>query len=203
MSQTAVLVPFLVFCVLMTGTPGPNNAMALTSGARVGFRRSMPLVGGIAMGVALQLAAVGVGLGTAFRVFPVLHEIMRFGGSAYLLWLAFRIARSGPLRLDGGERPPLGFVGAVAFQWVNPKAWAITTSAAATYVPPQHYMLNIAVAAMVIATVAFPCVSAWVAGGTVLRRFLTHPLHARLFNASVALLLLATTLAMLFGGKDL
>jgi len=198
MTESAVLIPYLVFCLVMTGTPGPNNAMALTSGVRVGFWRSMPLVSGIAVGVGLQLAAVGLGLGTVFEAAPVLHHLLRIGGSIYLLWLALKIARSGPP--DGDERPPVGFAGAAAFQWVNPKAWAITTSAAATYVPATGYTLNVTIAAILLALIAVPCVAVWAAGGTVLRRFLLQPRYARAFNITVALLLVATTVPIMFGG---
>ena len=197
MTQSIVLIPYLLFCVLMTGTPGPNNAMALTSGVKVGFWRSMPLVSGIAVGVGLQLIAIGLGLGAAFEAFPALHNLLRIGGSIYLLWLALKIARSGPIRLDGSNRPPVGFVGATAFQWINPKAWAITTSAVAAYVPAVDYMLNVTIAATIMALVAMPCVSIWAAVGTALRRFLMQPHYARAFNTAVALLLVAITVPML------
>lgn len=200
MTETAVLFPYLVFCALMTGTPGPNNAMALTAGVKVGFWRSMPLVSGIAAGVAFQLVAIGLGLGAAFEAFPALHGLLRIGGAAYLLWLALKIARSGPIRPDGSDRPPVGFFGAAAFQWINPKAWAITTSAVAAYVPAADYALNVAIAAVVMALVSVPCVSAWAAGGTVLRRFLAQPRYAHAFNITVALLLVITTVPIAMGG---
>lgn len=67
MSDLGVLLPFLMFAIVMTGTPGPNNLMVLMSGARVGVLRTMPLVCGIALGIGLQLAIVGSGLGSAFE----------------------------------------------------------------------------------------------------------------------------------------
>lgn len=199
MTEPAVLLPYLIFCVLMTGTPGPNNAMAVTSGVKVGFRRSLPLVTGIAVGVALQLTAIGMGLGAVFEAVPHSHDLLRFGGSLYLLWLAVKIARSGPIGSDADARPPVGFAGAAAFQWINPKAWAVTTSAVATYVPAADYIFNLSVAAVTIAFVAIPCVSVWAAGGVVLRRFLLRPNYARAFNVAVALLLVATTVSMFVG----
>ncbi|WP_026988179.1 LysE family translocator [Fodinicurvata fenggangensis] len=197
MTDLAVLLPYIVFCIVMTGTPGPNNAMALAAGVKVGFWRSMPLVAGIAVGVAVQLVMIGLGLGAAFEAVPLLHDLLRVAGAAYLLWLAWKIARSGPLRSDGGERPPLGFLGGAVFQWINPKAWAITTSAVAAYVPAADFRLNIAIAALVMVLVSVPCVSVWAAGGTVLRRFLFQPRYARIFNVTVALLLVATTVSIL------
>lgn len=199
MTQTAILIPYLIYCVLMTGTPGPNNAMTLAAGVRVGYWRSTPMIAGIAVGVGLQLVAIGAGLGVAFVAFPALHVALRFGGAAYLLWLAWKIARSGPIHADGNDRPPLGFFGAVAFQWINPKAWMITTSAVAAYVPALDYPTNVAIAASVLVLVALPCVSVWALGGSALRRFLMQPRYASVFNIVVALLLVATTVPILFG----
>jgi threonine/homoserine/homoserine lactone efflux protein len=197
MTDPVVLAPFLLFAFLMTVTPGPNNAMALASGVRVGLARSLPLIGGIAAGVALQMLTIGFGLGALFNAYPITHEILRIGGSLYLVWLAWKIARSGPI--EGGESSPIGFVGAAAFQWINPKAWAITVSAAATYIPSNGYLLNIAIAAALLALVAFPSVAVWAAAGGLLRNVLTRPRYARIFNLAVALLLLASTVPILLG----
>lgn len=197
MTELTVLLPYLVFCVVMTGTPGPNNAMALTSGVRVGLWRSMPLVSGIAAGVGLQFVAIGAGLGAVFEALPFLHDVLRIGGAAYLLWLAWRIALSGPIRFDAGGRPPLGFVGGMAFQWINPKAWAITTGAVATYLPRDDYTSNLAIAAAVMVAVSIPCVSTWAAGGAALRRFLVRPRYAHAFNICAALALVVTTLPII------
>lgn len=199
MTDPAILIPFLIFCVVLTGTPGPNNMMALASGVRVGVRRSMPLVAGIAVGVALQLIAVGLGIGALLQSFPALHDAMRWAGAAYLVWLAIKIARSGPIDVEADERPPLGFAGAVAFQWINPKAWAITTGAAATYLPADGYALNLGLAAAAMALISIPCVAVWSAGGAVLRRFLVQPAYATAFNIGAAVLLVAATVPILFG----
>lgn len=200
MMNLSILLPYLVFCILMTGTPGPNNAMALASGVSVGYRRTFPLISGIAIGVGLQLFAVGLGLGAIFTTYPPLHTALKIAGSLYLLWLAWKIATSGPVRPDDSGRPPIGFFGGMAFQWVNPKAWAMTTGAIATYVPPEDYVLNVVIASAIIIPVGIVGVSAWAAGGTALRRLLVRPNWARAFNLTVALLLVATTVTMLVGG---
>lgn len=198
MINPAVLIPFFVFAVLMTVTPGPNNAMALASGVRVGLKGTYPLIGGIAAGVAVQMLAIGLGLGALFVAYPLAHDIMRIGGSLYLVWLAVKIAHSGPID-SGFEGSPIGFWGAAAFQWVNPKAWAVTMSAAATYIPGVDYFLNVSIAAVVLALVAMPCVGVWAVIGDLLRNVLGEPRYARKFNLCVALLLVASTIPMWFG----
>jgi len=172
--------------------------MALASGVRVGLTRSFPLIGGIAAGVAVQMLAIGFGLGKLFEAYPVTHEILRIGDSLYLIWLAWKIARSGPI-VEGAESSPIGFLGAAAFQWINPKAWAITVSAAATCIPSSDYLLNISIAAALLAFVAIPSVAVWAAAGRLLRNVLTRPTYARVFNLSVALLLDESTVPILLG----
>jgi threonine/homoserine/homoserine lactone efflux protein len=92
-----------------------------------------------------------------------------------------------------------GVLSAAAFQWINPKAWALTTSAVAAYVPVADYTFNIAVAAILMALIAVPCVAVWAAGGTILRPLLMEPRHARAFNVVVALLLVSTTISIMIG----
>ncbi|MCU1740766.1 MULTISPECIES: LysE family translocator [Pseudomonas] len=194
MSDMAFLFPFLLFAIVMTGTPGPNNAMVLVSGARVGVWRTMPLVWGIAAGVALQLVILGLGLGAVFEVIPGFHTALSIVGAAYILWLAWKIASSGPLVIGDEERSPMGFFGGVVFQWINPKAWAMSISAAATYIPLENHLVNVFMTAALLAVVSTPCVGIWAVGGVVFRRFLMRANVALAFNIVMALVLLGATL---------
>lgn len=199
MTALALLVPYVFYCAVMTGTPGPNNMMALASGVRVGVLRSLPLVLGISVGVALQLAAVAFGLGTLFTTMPWLHTVLQIAGASFLVYIAWKIAMSGPLkRSEEADIRPLGFFGAAVFQWLNPKAWAMTMSAVAAYIPQPVASLDVAIACAVMAGVAIPLVSLWAAGGSLLRRWLMRPGVARVFNGAMAVLLLASTLPILF-----
>ncbi|SDO58728.1 Threonine/homoserine/homoserine lactone efflux protein [Pseudomonas arsenicoxydans] len=194
MNDLAVLIPFLIFGIVMTGTPGPNNAMVLVSGARVGIWRTMPLVCGIALGIGLQLAVVGSGLGAVFEKIPGFHTVLSVSGAAYILWLAWKIATSGPLQINVEQRPPMGLLGGAAFQWINPKAWALSISAAATYVPAQNHILNLCIAAAILTALSVPCVGAWAVGGVAFRRILSHPTYALAFNSFMALVLVLATM---------
>jgi len=142
------LLPALVlFAVAASFTPGPNTLMLAASGANHGFRRSLPHMLGITLGFPALLLSVALGLGVVFRGWPLLHEILKIGGAGYLLYLAWRIARAGsPDSGDAGGRP-LRFFEAVAFQWVNIKAWmmAVTTISAFTTVGGFLYYGELAV----------------------------------------------------------
>src|ERR1700726_3300318 len=94
MSQS-LFVAFVVFGAVMAFTPGPNNIMVLSSGLTFGFRRSLPHIAGIAIGVSIMVASVGLGLGAIFIAYPVLQTILKYAGAAYLIYLAAAIAMSG------------------------------------------------------------------------------------------------------------
>ncbi|KPA90112.1 LysE family translocator [Pseudomonas asplenii] len=194
MTDLTVLVAFLLFGVVMTGTPGPNNAMVLVSGARVGVWRTLPLVAGIAFGVGVQFAILGLGLGELFEAVPVIHTLLAVLGAGYIVWLAWKIASSGPLELHQDSRPPMGFVGGAVFQWINPKAWALSISAAATYIPVENHVVNLCIAAALLTALSIPCVGIWAVGGVAFRRLLTRPRFALVFNAGMAVTLLVATL---------
>lgn len=197
MSAAATLVPFIAFCIAMTGTPGPNNMMVLTVASRHGVWGAMPLIAGIAIGSALQMAAVGGGIGAAIAGRPSLQIILQVAGSVFLAWIAIQIARSGPLKIGREDGPRLvGFRGGAGFQWINPKAWAVTTGAAATYLPEPSAPIDIAIASMVLALSAMTTLLVWAVSGSVLRRFLQVSRYAKIFNLSAASLLLLSIIAL-------
>ncbi|QDD88168.1 LysE family translocator [Pseudomonas oryzihabitans] len=198
MTDLAVLLPFLLFCLIMTATPGPNNALVLASGAHLGVRRTLPLILGIALGVGLQLAVLGLGLGVILDALPGLQRLLGVLGLAYLLLLAWRIATSGPVRLDAEPSGHPGLLGGAAFQWLNPKAWTLSISAAAAYIPVENHGLNVALAATLLAMLSVPCVGIWAVAGSALRNWLTEPRRAQAFNLAMATLLLLATLSPLY-----
>ena len=122
-----------VFAAVSSGTPGPNNLMLMTSGVNFGMKRSVPHLMGITLGFCFMIFCVGMGLQTMFMVIPQLETILRYVGTGYLLWLAWKLRNSGPVGAKGYRRKPMGFWAAAAFQWVNPKAWFMAISAITTY----------------------------------------------------------------------
>src|SRR5665213_4615338 len=121
MSQSLV-VALVIFGAVMAFTPGPNNIMVLSSGLTYGFRRSLPHIAGIAIGVALMVASVGLGVGAIFIAYPVLQTILKYAGIAYLIYLAAMIAMSGPVTAgQDNRRGPMTFWAAVLCPWENDK----------------------------------------------------------------------------------
>jgi threonine/homoserine/homoserine lactone efflux protein len=188
----SLLPALILFAVVSSGTPGPNNLMLMTSGLNFGVRRTLPHFWGVDLGFALMTLLVGLGLAEIFVRAPVLLQILKWLGAAYLVWLAWKIARSGPLKGGVSRAKPLTFLQAAAFQWVNPKAWIMAVTACATYTDPNRYTLSVLLIAAVFALVTAPCSGAWVGFGAAMQRWLSHPRNLALFNYTMAFLLIAS-----------
>lgn len=191
------LLPFVMFALSATVTPGPNNVMLLASGANFGIRATTPHMLGISLGFPFMVFAVGVGLGAVLEQLPVLHEILRWVGSAYLLWLAWKIATAAGIGQAEGRGRPFTFLQAASFQWVNPKAWIMAVSAYSVYSTPDAEPLPQAVLfGAVFCAVAFPSCGFWAAFGSAIGRLLTSGRALRLFNGAMAALLAASVLLL-------
>lgn len=182
-----IILPLTLFAIAGTVTPGPNNVMLTASGATFGFRRTLPHMLGISIGFPVMIAAVGLGLGEIFTRYPQLHLALKYIGAAYLLYLAWRIARaSGP---DGGEAggQPLTFLEAAGFQWVNPKAWMLALSSIPAFTTVGgNYGLELAVIVLIYAMISLPSCAAWCLFGVAIRKLVSSPRAARAVNLALA-----------------
>lgn len=195
-----LLLAFALFAFVTSVTPGPNNMMLLASGVNFGFSRTVPHMLGICCGFFSLVLAVGLGLGAAFQTYPLLYTILRYVGAAYLLYLAWKIATSGPASdVSGAESKPQSFTQAALFQWVNPKAWVMAVGAISTYTPLQGYFTNVVIISAVFALINLPTVSIWAGFGSLLRNALRDPFWLRVFNGVMALLLVVSLYPMLKG----
>jgi threonine/homoserine/homoserine lactone efflux protein len=188
-----ILPSLLAFSLAMALTPGPNNVMVTASAATFGFRRTVPHMLGITVGFPAMTVAVGLGLGTVFTTYPVIHVVLKWVGAAYLCWLAWLVATAS--RPEAGEAGagPFGFWRAALFQWVNPKAWLTVFGALATYTTVEAPMgPQVAFITAVFVVLTFPCLSVWALFGTVIGRFLSTGRCLRIFNVCMAALVLAS-----------
>lgn len=192
------LFAFLLFSIATAGTPGPNNIMVSAAAANHGFRATFPHILGIAVGFSIMLLILGSGLAGPLAADPRLHNMLRWVGAAWMLWLALKIALADGALAGGTGRPPLSFFGAALFQWINPKAWLIVLAIAATYTTAgQSLYRQVAILAVISFLVTIPCVGAWAAMGAGAGRFLMTPRRLRLFNIVMALLLVASLMPLL------
>ena len=188
--------PFAAYSFIMSITPGPNNVMLTASGATFGFRRTIPHMIGISVGCAIQLLAVCAGLGAIFTHWPDLQAALRWIGALYLLYLGVRMLGSGPSGTASRTRP-VTFLEAVLFQFLNPKAWVMTLTAATLFLPHELGVLAAGVYMLTIMVVMnMPCIAVWALFGSSLRRLLERPASRMGFNAAMAVALATTGVMM-------
>lgn len=186
-----LFIALLGFAFVTSVTPGPNNMMLLASGVNFGFRRTGPHMLGISLGHALMVFLVGLGLAGVFAAVPQAMLALKVVSVGYMLWLAWKIAHASAPKPGQAGGVPFTFLQAAAFQWVNPKAWAMALGAVANYTGGGG-MAAVGVVAVVFAGVNLPSVAVWAAAGEGLRSWLADPLRLRAFNWTMAGLLLAS-----------
>ena len=184
-----LFVGFLVFAFVASVTPGPNNLMMMASGVNYGVRRTLPHMAGVCLGFGAMTFAVGLGLTGIFHTLPWLYVGLRWGAAAYILYLAYRMATAKGVgsAVTGGR--PMSFMSAVAFQWVNPKAWVMALGAITTYAEPEHLARDVGLIAVSYVLINIPCSFAWTASGVAIKRFLKKGAALHLFNGAMAALL--------------
>lgn len=192
-----VLLALIGFSFVSSITPGPNNIMLLTSGVNFGFRRTIPHMLGIGFGFGVLLLAVGFGLREVFEQWPLAQTAIKIAGAAYLTYLAWKIANSGPVKPGEAGSQPMSFLAASLFQWVNPKAWVMAITAMTVYTGQPDFVSSVFIVCMVFVITNVPSVSVWCGFGVGLREFLSDPRKLRAFNISMALLLIASLWPML------
>jgi threonine/homoserine/homoserine lactone efflux protein len=185
-----------LFALVSSITPGPNNLMLLASGANFGFRRTLPHMAGVGLGFVFLLLCVGAGLGVVLERWPLLADGLRVACLAYLAVLVWRIATAAPPESAAARGRPFTFLEAAAFQWVNPKGWAMALTTISAYLPAPG-LEGVLVACAVIGLINISSISTWALGGTQLRRWLTDGRRVRIFNVTMAGLLALSVVPIL------
>ena len=191
-----VLPALALFAFASSVTPGPNNLMVMASGANFGFWRSLPHMLGISLGFLLMLVLAGAGLSGIFARYPASLVVLKVLSILYMLYLAWKIATAAPLRPGDGTGRPMTFLQAAAFQWVNPKAWAMALTALTVHVGDHGTAMLIAAAAL-FAAINLPSITLWTVAGLQMKRFLTSPARLRAFNVTMAVLLILSLYPLL------
>lgn len=198
------MLSLLVFAFVTSITPGPNNLLLLSSGLNFGFRATYRHLAGLAFGFFIMLSASGLGLAHVFVAYPMLYSIMRWVGAAYLLYLSWQVATSAaPCATESisgslsSAPKPLSFVGAIAFQWINPVAWVMAVSCFSSFVPYGSSTLLIMLVTVLFVLICLPCCTIWAFCGDRLRRFLLVPKYRQWFNWTMATLLVSTLVPVL------
>lgn len=190
-------IALLMLAIAASWTPGPNNALLAASGVNFGLRRTLPHISGVWIGFPVMVFLVGSFLGEAFQQSAPLREILRWGGAALLMWVAWQIATTGGLPSAARTAQPFSFWQAAAFQWVNPKGWVMALAISAQFVRPDRPVATAAMVAGVFLLAGLSSSLAWAGLGQALRRVLAAPGRLRLFNGAMGGLIALGVVLML------
>ncbi len=179
---TELLLPLVTLAFAAAWTPGPNNAMVASSGATFGLRRTVPHVLGIALGFPMMVLVVGLALGEMFQASAAFREILRWSGAVLLLWVAWRVGTASGTGSARAKIRPMTFVEAAAFQWINPKGWAMAIAATAQFVRPDRPLLTAGIVAGIFLCAGFTSAFGWASAGQAMRHWLAKGRRLRVFN---------------------
>ena len=189
-----LFIALVSFYFVMYVTPGPNNAMVLTSGIKFGFSKTIPHMSGITIGHVLQVIVVCLGLGKLFEMFSEIQNVLKIICAVYLLYLGYKIIGSFSKIKEDGSRP-LNFYEAALFQIVNPKAWTICTMVASGFLPKNENLfisiLFISITALIICPIS---ISVWAAFGSGIKNLIKNNKKKAIVEYFLAILLLITAI---------
>ena len=165
--------------------------MLTAAGAHAGVLKGLPCLFGVTAGMGVMMFLVPLGLGSLVLEHPPVLATLHWGGAAFLLWLSWKIAASTTRIEAGRDRNPVGFVGAALFQWVNPKAWLVSASAASTFLSADggSPIVQSASLGSLFVLAAIPSGFVWLAFGATVHRVLDSPRRVRIFNVVMGVLL--------------
>lgn len=196
--DTNLLLSAAIFGFVTSVTPGPNNTYLLASGMNYGLKRSLPYLAGLLIGLTAIVLAVIFGVGVVFTTFPVIYQVLKWVGFAYICWMAWGVATSGTKTARAKSESYVGFWKAIGFQFVNPKAWIVSLSFVATYVPVGQSLWVEVVFGLVLVVTTFPGAFIWATLGQLLSTWLSDERKRRIFNYVAAALLVLTMIPVLF-----
>ncbi len=195
--NTETLLSLITLAFATSLSPGPNNVMLASSGATFGFRRTLPHMAGVMFGFPVMVLGVGFLLGQLFETSAVLRETLKWFGAGLMLWIAWKIATAGAISSLKGAARPMKIHEAAAFQWINPKAWAMIIAVTSQFVTGDNGGTVIPIIAAVFLMTGLTSTSLWAGFGTAMTRWLKTPGRLAWFNRIMALLI-ATSVTVLF-----
>lgn len=177
-------------------TPGPNNTLVATAGLHFGYRRTFPMIAGIFVGFPFMVLCIGLGVGSLFSQSEVFRELLRWVGIAILVYFAWKIATAKPANTGDQTLKPFSFTKMAGFQWINPKGWAMGISISSQFVDPENLIMTASIVASVFVLVGISSASVWAIFGQKMQRFLTSPMKLKVFNWTMAILMILSVLAI-------
>ena len=179
-----------LFWIVAAYTPGPNNVVASYSGFNFGIRKTIPHIFGVTIGFTSVVFALTIGLVNVFKLFPIIQTILKYLGSLFLIYLAYKISFSKASSEKKNENP-ISFLDTFIFQFLNPKGVIASIIIVSTYINPGETFVSYTTQIIILALiVSVTSITLWTFLGKFFRKFATNQKFINYFNYAMSLLLL-------------
>ena len=185
------LFSLILFCLVTSCTPGPNNILASYSGFNFGIKKTLPLMSGVAFGYTLMLTFVNFGLIVIFKNYPIIQQIIKVIGSIFLIYLAYKISFS-ISNSNILQKNSVKFFDTFLFQFINPKAIIVATIMVSTFVDSNNNYIRESFWVIGVNFIfAWFSITFWTLLGKFLRKFATNDKFIKIFNYVMSFLLIS------------
>ena len=179
-----------LFWFVTAYTPGPNNVVASYSGFNFGIKKTIPHILGVTLGFTSLVIFLSIGLITVFKLFPIIQIVIKYLGTLFLIYLAYKIAFSANSD-DTKKENPVKFIETFLFQYLNPKGVTVAIIVVSTYVELGENYLNYSAQIVFLAFMfSVTSITLWTFVGRFLRKFATNDKFIKYFNYVMSSLLL-------------
>ncbi|KAB2826409.1 LysE family translocator [Aliivibrio finisterrensis] len=199
----SLFLAMVMFAFVTSLSPGPVNILATITGANHGYTRTVPHIFGATVGFVLILIILGLGLIRAFNDSHTATLALNYLGSAFLLYLAYKVATSERAEHNKNKKDdaPTMLQGLLC-QWLNPKAWIVSLSGLTVFSSNGVIPLeDLGVFSVIFFIVCYCCISTWALLGITIGKYLEHPIHYKIFNRAMGGLLALTVVYVFFISK--
>ena len=186
------IISISLFWFVTAFTPGPNNIVASYSGFNFGVIKTMPHILGVILGFTTLVFLLTIGLINVFKLYPIIQEILRYLGTAFLVYLAYKISFS-QFSENKNKENPVKFIETFLFQFLNPKGVIVGIIVVSTYVETgEKYFLYSSWVIMLAVLFSSASIISWTLLGKFLRKFATNDKFIKYFNYAMSMLLLGS-----------
>ncbi len=184
------LISICLFFFVTAFTPGPNNIVASYSGFNFGVIKTVPHILGVTLGFTALIISLIVGLINVFKLYPLIQEVLKYLGTLFLLYLAFKISFSNSNNNSSSENP-VKFIETFFFQFLNPKGVIVGIIIVSTYIHLDENYINYSLQVIILALLfSITSITSWTLVGKFLRKFATNEKFIKYFNYAMSILLL-------------
>ena len=184
------IISICLFWFVTAFTPGPNNIVASYSGFNFGIKKTIPHILGVTLGFTALIISLIIGLINIFKIYPIIQEILKYLGTLFLLYLAFKISFSNSDKNSNSENP-VKFIETFLFQFLNPKGVIVGIIVVSTYIKLDENYINYSLQVIFLALLfSLTSITSWTLVGRFLRKFATNEKFIKYFNYAMSVLLL-------------